>query len=243
MKYQFNHDQHIHTLDEKPLMGTTTLIKEILPPPLQWWASGKALEMLGWAKDKSEGLEKSAEFLNSAEPIMATPESWYSFLQECYKNHSVFTKQRAVEGTDTHAEIENAIKTGTLDQTPLKDWAKGKEFIHSEVHVFSEEHWLGGVVDMVYKENGEYFIGDLKTSKDIYPSAFIQLGLYDLQQSENGFYNANGEKVGEPLDIKGYTVILGNGKSRTYYGDLKEFSKSLANLYKTLQNIKTICKN
>jgi hypothetical protein len=243
MTYKFDKENHIHTYGGKNLMGTTTLIKEILPPPLQWWASGKALEKMGWVKDKKQGIEKSAEFLNSSEPLMETPESWYSFLQECYKNHSVFANKRAVEGTDTHAEIEQAIKTGNIDKTPLKDWARGKEFIHSEVHVFSKEHWLGGVVDMIYKENGEYYIGDLKTSKDIYPSAFIQLGLYDLQQKENGFFTADGEKIGEPLDIKGYTVVLGDGRSRTYYGNLNEFSKTLAQLYKTLKDIQTICKN
>jgi hypothetical protein len=251
-KYKFDNsidpktgkEKHVHLLGEKELMGTTSLIKAILPPPLQWWASGKALEKMGWLKkDKQESLKRSKEFIENAKPLMETPENWYKFLEECYNNHATFTKQRAVEGTDTHASIEEAIKTNTLDKTPLKDWAIGKTFLHSEVHVFSEEHWLGGIVDMVYKENGEYYLADLKTSKAIYPSAFIQLGLYDLQQKENGFVNAKGEQISEPLDIKGYTVVQGNGNHKTYYGDLTKMATTLAHLYKTLKNIETICKN
>jgi len=32
--------EHLHTLDDKPLIGTTTLLKEVHPPMLSWYGSG-----------------------------------------------------------------------------------------------------------------------------------------------------------------------------------------------------------
>ena len=46
MKYQFNEKEHIHTLDDKPLMGTSTVVG-IIAKPLTYWASGLAVGKLG----------------------------------------------------------------------------------------------------------------------------------------------------------------------------------------------------
>src|SRR5437899_1811597 len=55
-RYRF-HDkdgEHLHTLDGKPLIGTSTAIR-VLNKPLTWWAAGMALTPLGWLnKNKSK---------------------------------------------------------------------------------------------------------------------------------------------------------------------------------------------
>ena len=53
MKYRFEKEQHIHLLDERPLIGTTTALS-VLNKPLTWWASGLAVEALGWYNTKQK---------------------------------------------------------------------------------------------------------------------------------------------------------------------------------------------
>lgn len=247
-------------------MGTTTLIKEMMPPPLAWWASGKALEKLGWTNPKyvsrEEGIKEANHTYGWIHDSFDTAEQWYDFLQECYKVHDEFKKEAGTSGIDTHELIEQAVKEAIKDNAGfLKSetyeneaverfavWGRGKRFIYSEVHVYSEFLWLGGIVDLVYEENGEIYIGDIKTSKSIYPSQFIQEGLYDLQQSENGFFNELGAKVGDPLDVAGYTVIniprAGGLNVKTYRNTkaLKQLGMTLVEGYRTLQELETICK-
>ena len=42
-RYIDENKAHLHLLDEKPLLGTTTCLG-ILDKPLTWWAAGQALE-------------------------------------------------------------------------------------------------------------------------------------------------------------------------------------------------------
>ena len=81
MTYKFNEQDHIHTLDGKPLKGTTTVIKEVLPPPLAYYGSGMACKEMGWYDRKqgrsnylpdAEGMhnyEKELALLNTLNPF------------------------------------------------------------------------------------------------------------------------------------------------------------------------------
>ena len=53
MKYNFNSVEHLHSLDDKPLTGTSTVCG-VLYKPLTWWAAGKTLEVLGWTNSKKK---------------------------------------------------------------------------------------------------------------------------------------------------------------------------------------------
>lgn len=271
-KYRFDSAKHVHLLNEKPLKGTTTIIKEVLSPMLSWYGSSKALEKMGWTNPnpkndnyvpREEGIEKTEEFLNSefSSKVLETPETWYDFLQECYRNHDAYKREKGTWGKQTHFAIEKAVKQAISDNEGylriesyeneavgrFASWGRGKKFIYSEVHIFSELLWLGGILDLVYKENGEYYLADAKTGKKIYESVFIQLGMYDCQQGESGYFTKDGEKIGEPLEIKGYTAVNipkeGGIAIKTYRGtqQLRELTVSLMGLYNTLQDIKTIC--
>lgn len=254
-------NKHIHTWESKPLMGTTTLVKEVMPPPLAWYGSGKALEPMGWTNPKfiprEAGLKSVQEWLKNGIPH--TSEQWYDFLQECYRNHDEFKKEAGDWGTETHEKIETAIKeaiknnAGFLSEhyedevvERFATWGRGKEFLYSEVHCYSTLLWLGGVIDFIYREDGKYYLGDTKTSKAIYPSQFIQAGLYDCQQGENGFYDKDGVKLGDPLKIEGYTIVnipkKGGIKHSTYRGtkQLRELGVNLVQTYKILQELKQI---
>lgn len=264
-EYKFDDIKHVHLLSGKPLMGTTTLIKEVMPPMLSWYGSGMACKTLGWY-DRKEGRASylpdeigMPKLLETFDKIKkGTVNQYLSLLDTAYNAHNEHKKARGEAGTDTHALIELAIleaiytNNGYLkvelyegNVEKFATWGRGKKFIYSEVHVYSEFLWLGGIIDFVYEDKG-YYLGDIKTSKDIYSSAIIQEGLYDCQQQENGFYDPTGKKLGEPLKIEGYTVVnIPPGKdikTCTYRGtqQMREFGPSLVQLYKIQQELKTI---
>src|SRR3990167_4739511 len=269
--YQFNKLKHQNIFEGKPLYGTTTLIKEMMPPPLHWWASGKALELLGWTNPnfqndnyipKGDGIKLAAQKLEEVKTLTAG--NYYDLLQQCYRNHDEFKTDAGKYGTEKHDLIQQAVDfaikndSGFLDDAPYEDeaverfaqWGRMKKFIYSEVHVFSVDFWIGGVIDNIYEENEKYYIGDVKTAKSgIKPSNFFQLGLYDLQQSENGFYTADGIKLGQSLPIAGYTIIpipkenKKNYQPKTFTDTLalKEFGILLANGYKLKNKLENFC--
>lgn len=273
-RYQYTEDGHRHELvltleggaeKASPLMGTTTIIHEVLPPNLAWWASGMALKQFGWTNPKQvkrfDGIKEAIEAQKKIKKMPGI--EYYDYLQKCYRAHDEFKKDAGEYGTEAHAAIETAVKEaieksgGYLDPHPYEheaverfaQWGRGKMFIHSEVHVYSEELWIGGIVDLVYMEGDDVFLGDVKTSKSMYPSHFIQMGLYDVQQLENGFVDAKGTKVGEPKDIKGYTVIniprdQEHVDFKTFAGTerLRAFGPNLVKSYKVLEDLKEILK-
>ena len=56
-QYKFNKEKHLHTLDGIPLTGTSSVVG-VLMKPLSWWASGKAVELLGWLNPKKHTEEE-----------------------------------------------------------------------------------------------------------------------------------------------------------------------------------------
>lgn len=219
MKYLFNSEEHIHTLDGKPLMGTTTVCS-VIAKPLTWWASGKAVEVMGWLNPKKSTLEDRRERAKSALETIKTldVDSYLGLLQKAYCNHSETKDEAAEEGVDLHKEIEEFIIATKWGEEPkvskriegFKKWADENvvEFIWVEGHCYSEKFWLGGISDFGYLDrNGKIWIGDIKSSKEAYYSQFVQLALYDLQISENGIVTSEGEIITKPGDVYGYAIF------------------------------------
>ena len=267
-KYAFDKEHHIHTLGGKHLKGTTTVIKEVMPPMLSWYGSGQACKALGWY-DRKQGranylpdeegrptLEKKLEEVKEMDA-----DTYLKLLDKAYSAHNEYKKEKADWGTNAHAKIEKivgeAIKNDgklleSYEDEFVESFAKlnrDKKFIYSEKYLYSEKLWTGGITDLVYEKDGQYFISDLKTGKSIYESVFIQLGIYDALQSENGYFTADGEKVGDPLEISGYTVInipqKGEGAIMTFYQveRMRSFASNLCELHSTLQELKEFVKN
>jgi hypothetical protein len=84
------------------------------------------------------------------------------------------------------------------------DWAikNVKRFIASEAHCYSERLWVGGITDCIAELNdGKLAIIDFKSSKEAYLSQFIQIAGYDIEVSENGLFDDNGNSMAEiPAD-------------------------------------------
>ncbi len=267
-RYKFSEANHIHQIkvgeEWKPLKGTTTVIGEVLPPPLAYYGSGQACKALGWYDRKpranylpdSEGmpiLEKALEEIKELNPL-----EYLARLDKAYGAHNEFKKKRGKEGTSVHDKIEKIVKEAiaTNEGILLEDyaddmlnefaaWGKGKKFLASEVHVYSEKLWLGGIVDILYQDNG-MFLCDIKTAKGFYPSQFIQNGMYDYQQSENGFFTAEGKLISKPVKIKGYSIIKINKglQEKIYYNTerLREFAVNIAQMHETLGKLKEAVK-
>lgn len=135
-------------------------------------------------------------------------EEFLSLLDEAYVAHKTNLKVTAQGGKDLHALAEAWIKGQISGENiepdvaikPLVLWARKnvKRWLWSEMHCYSEKHWVGGISDAGYENNeGVYGILDLKSSKDAYTSQFIQIGGYDVQISENGGFDAEGNKIFE----------------------------------------------
>lgn len=155
-----------------------------------------------------------------------TTDEYLALLDTAYVNHNTVKEKAADDGTDLHAELERYVKlciisndiiykdidseTG-LDNLipkikPFIEWSMKnvKRFLWSELHMYSEVLWTGGISDVGYeKHDGTIGILDFKSSKDAYTDQFIQVAGYDFQVSENGGFDAEGNKI---FDLNGRTV-------------------------------------
>lgn len=219
-KYTDEKKAHLHTLDGKPLFGTSTA-GSVIAKPLTWWAAGLAVAKFGWLYkgNKEKGFVKKEARLKEAKNFLDrikdyiddTGEKWLALLDEAYAAHSVKLDSTATEGTDLHAEIEKYVKwhmAGQKDSSvvfndrimPFISWAnaKVKRFLWSELHCYSERLWTGGISDIGYEDiEGNYGIIDIKSGKEAYLPQFWQCAGYDIEISENGGFDANGNKIFE----------------------------------------------
>lgn len=221
MKYSFNEQKHIHQIDEKPLIGTTTLVDSVVSKPLTYWASGMAVGTFGWLNPKKSTPEDRLERAKSAlEAIKGLDvESYIELLDKAYKAHNEKKETSAEEGTDLHAEIEGFIRDfmsgnlGTAYPEQINgfvNWAMENvvEFLWAEASTYSEKYWLGGITDFGYKDkNDKVFIGDIKSSKEAYFSHFLQASLYALQLEETGGFTKEGERLFEPIQVDGFAIF------------------------------------
>lgn len=216
-RYKFidENKEHLHTLDGKPLIGTTTALN-VLAKTLTWWASGLAVKELGWTNPKETDSATRLQVANAKlEEIkqMGTPE-YILLLDRGYKAHSVKLDKSADAGTDMHAELEQYVKE-CIDRggKPLgydlgektnpyvlafSDWAMKnvKGFLASEAHGYSERLWVGGVFDLLYEDlEGRLVIMDFKSAKQVYMSHFFQCAGNDLEISESGVLDKDGNEL------------------------------------------------
>lgn len=128
--YFFDKVNHIHLLNGKPLIGTSSMAN-VLNKPLTWWASGLAVAKLGWIHkgDKIKGWtppdirHDSAEKMRFKISRMST-EEYQDLLDEAYKAHSIKLADSAEQGTNMHAVMECYVKDciDKNDGKPIKDY-------------------------------------------------------------------------------------------------------------------------
>lgn len=194
-KYQFDQKKHLHTLDGKPLTGCTTVLSVIAKPALIQWAANMAVESI-----KGEIYDCS---------LVPPREILDGIFERARSAHRQKKETAGDWGTAVHAAVETWIKENKLpidlDENGLKvfdlfrNWSASNKvtFFESEMHIYSEKHWLGGIVDLVLDIGGQTWIADIKTSSGIYEEAFFQMAGYHLMLEEMGLYP----------NITGYIVL------------------------------------
>lgn len=219
-KYKFDEENHIHTLDEKPLIGTSSMSSVLAKGGLTYWASGLAVANFGWTNkgNASTGWIPKQKRLDTAitarkEIEILGDEEYLKLLDDAYMAHTKKLKSSAKDGTDMHAVMEEYVKLciNTNSGKPLSiaenkdeklkiliDWSlkNVNKFLWSEAHCYSEKLWLGGISDVGFEDKeGKYAILDFKSSKDVYLSQFWQCIGYAIQIEENGLFDADGNKL------------------------------------------------
>lgn len=175
--------KHLYTLNGKPLTGVTTILQVISKgDALVQWSANKACEYL------KENAEKNGS-------VYAVREEQFEEARYAWKNSR---DTAGTFGTTVHKAVENFIKGEALPEMndteakafgQFKTWAEDNnvKFVKSEEMVYSKEHWYAGTIDLVLEINGEYWIGDVKTSGSIYPEYFFQTSAYQYALQERGF--------------------------------------------------------
>lgn len=261
-RYKFDSENHIHLLDGKPLMGTSS-VTSVLAKTLTWWASGKAMEVMGWVNSKTNGRVTPKEVrLASAEKMLnilkeMTPEDYISLTDRAYRAHKESLDDSATAGTDLHALLERWVKLqmGIAkleegdDLSHIEDFiewcdAKVEKFLWSEVHTYNEELWVGGISDLGVKlKDGRYGIVDFKSAKEVYDSHYIQIAGYALQLEATGGLDSEGNKLFDlehPIDF--FAVVPFGSKNKTpkitedVAGYKEDFKNALALYKRSLRN-------
>lgn len=218
-RYRFDSANHIHLLDNNPLLGTSTVVG-VLSKPLVWWASGKALEPFGWTPtktDKSIRLETAVDKLYILRGF--SDKEYLEYLDKAYRNHKNSLDKSAVKGKDLHSEIETYVKSkinkdknqpysDTIE--PFIKWADDnvEQFLWSEAHCYSESLGCGGITDIGAKlKDGKVYIIDIKSSREAYTSHYLQCAGYSLQLKTSGLLTSEGDKIGEVPKIDGIIIM------------------------------------
>ena len=225
-RYHFDSVRHIHMLDGRPLIGVTSALSTIAKPAIVPWAVKLAVEyMKNW--------------LESDSPYESREEA----LANAKKAHTENRDTAGTFGKNVHKAVEEWIKDGKeaeLEGKELqafenfKSWAASLnvKFLESEINIWNEELWIGGICDLVLEIDGKKYIGDIKTSSAIYPEHFIQCSAYaemlkDRYPDIHGLVIINLQKTGK-LDHKFNLEVKENF----------EAFKSALHLYKFLKNEK-----
>jgi hypothetical protein len=238
MKLTFEEKGHNYFLDGKPLTGVTTILGVALSKPqLIQWAANMACE---YVQNKFSVETGHTRIISNADVEEVLKEARYAHRS---------TKEKAGNfGSNVHKAIENWIKNpdykSELNEAEAKafnnfvGWAKENKvkFLESEKRLYSETNWYAGTMDLVVEIDGKKWIGDIKTSSNIYPEHFAQCAGYHLALNEMGEYQ----------DISGYIIVnvKKNGtvdEKRVISTEVcKEFFLACLTIYRSLEKIKSL---
>ena len=258
-KYTDEKGEHLHTFDDRPLIGTSSVVKTAFPFSNLYWASGMACSIFGWLNPRynthGSVQTKASEVLDQIKGMDA--ESYLSLLEKAYKAHAEKRDLAAESGKDLHSELEDYVKLCLKENklvayigdnslvSGFADWSMKnvEKFLASEIHTYSIKKWLGGIVDCVaLLKDGKTAIFDFKSSKEAYDAHFFQIALYDIQLREKGGYDKDGNKILKLTRADEYIVIpFGSVKFeatiRYNTKQLREVGRSLLKTYKCIKNI------
>lgn len=149
--------------DEKPYVSVTNVLKILDKPAIRYWFGREVYRAM------------------VVDPTLGEQEA----LSAPYKVSDV-AKNR---GTTVHSIVEAYKATGTQIETipeykgyaeAFYSWIKDYKMtiLEHEKTVFDEDHKIAGTLDLLCKNNGDTWVIDVKTGKDIYDEAFLQVSAY-----------------------------------------------------------------
>lgn len=223
MEYSFDEARHIHKLDGKNLHGVTSILRNWGDPgSLINWAAGVAVDAMLAGESPADAKKAYAKKRDAA----------------------------GDKGTQMHAELEemmNDYKRGVVrEYSPIVSsvlyWLKTENIkpLEAEMHVYSKEHWFGGIMDGLVEKDGKKYILDFKTSGSIQTKAFYQCGAYSVALKEMQGEGAAGAVI----------VHIPKGESFSDSGvywrfdmePLEEAFKSILQVYKLDLDVKKLIK-
>ena len=255
---------HMHSYNNKPLIGTSSVV-DIIAKTLHWWSAElSAVECLEAGEHIPTIRE---EYLAIAKLPYAQKNVGIDALQ---KKYPIFKKARyahhekknetAGTGTDMHAELEEYVKDCLIANKVLAhktsgeeskaltffvDWslANVKMFKWAEGHCYAKEAWVGGICDCGAEMNdGKIAIFDFKSAKEAYYGYFVQVAGYALEIEENGVLDREGrvilklEKLIEALYVVPFGAEDPTPRVRYNVEDLKVDFLAACRLYKGNEN-------
>jgi len=223
-RFKFNPNNHSYTLDGKRLTGVTTIIGILDKPQLIGWASNMAVDYI---KD------------NFPTGIITREEKEKVF-EEARKAWRIKRDKAGDIGTEVHKMIEDYVKSKINNERNVfysenpqvqkmfdkfVEWAEENKvkFLLSEQKLYSEKHWFAGTVDLVIEIKGKKYIADIKTSRDIYNTNYIQTAGYHIML----------EELGKIKELEGY-IVINIPKQLNKTGEVKLKEKRVRN-YKDFQ--------
>ena len=228
-KYRFIDEgrKHMHTIDGKPLLGTSSVV-DIIAKTLHWWSAELAAveclevgEKIPTIREEYLAVAKLPQ-IEKKKGIDALCVKYPIFRKARYAHHEK-KNEVADTGTDMHAELEKYVKKCieqnggnplALPKDPKEhlaviqfaDWSFDniEKFLFSEGYCYAKEAWVGGICDCgALMKNSKIAIFDFKSAKEAYYGHFIQVAGYALEIEENGVLDKNGNlvlKLDKPIE-------------------------------------------
>lgn len=174
VKLIFNPFGHRYTIDEREIVGVTTILKTIIAKEA----------LVGWA------VKVTGDYVmaNYSPKTVKTAKDMENLISLAKKAHRAKKEDAADLGTRVHKWIETYIEAKQkgitlqlIDQEDIRkpvesflQWEKEHkvEWISSERPVYSRRFDYCGTMDFLAKVDGKLMVGDLKTSKAIYPEQY-----------------------------------------------------------------------
>lgn len=156
-----------------------------------------------------------SELLTTCDPAL-----WEAELQARNLLHKDEWGAKADLGTAVHNALE-ALCGGTvpaLSDFPVgvRPYVQGvcawfadndPEVVETELLVASREHAYAGRFDLLYRQNGQLVLADLKTSKEVRAQYLIQLAAYALAMGECGYGHPDRMEVIHAKPDGSYSVV------------------------------------
>lgn len=263
--FRFDEEAHAYFLNDKPLMGITTVLGVIAKNNLIQWAANEAVKYMGDLEHRhTNSMKEFVDIWGAPCPPDYMPEltifrskDFTKGLEEARYAHRKKKEAAGESGTDLHALAEGYVRLSIqenesrpMDVCPagleqFRDWAKQENvtFLASEKRMYSKAWWVAGTCDLIFEKEGKKYIGDIKTYAKIWDRVpFFQCAGYANLYEE--MHADEPQTKEDNHNIAGYCVIR-ISKDNTFetkwsfdtVGDTKAFF-ACVELYKQLQNYK-----